>query len=221
MHTTTPRFEFRAFAQTFGRVAERVRERAHAPTVAESTERYLVPLGIVDCNVKIRGGRLEIKTLIERRDRLERWAPAAAVPFPLTSRFVVVTLLPALGLAPLDVGPDRIEENGLLDALRWPQRELLVCVVFKRRFRFSICGCGVELDELLVNGGAIRSVAVESADPGALDAALFELGLTDYENVNYPRAARRLTGLEPWPCAPGEGGGEHRTRAGSLGPDAR
>lgn len=200
MSAPTPRFEFRAFAQHFGRVAERLRERSCPPAITESTERYLIAAGAHAHNVKIRRGTLEIKALVERRGRLERWAPTAAQAFPLSAHFVTSTLLPVLGVDALDGAPGHLRADALLDALAWPRHPVWVAFVFKRRYRFRVDECPAELDEVLVNGGAVRSLAAECTDADALAALVDGLGLGDYENVSYPRAIRRLTGLEAWPC---------------------
>ena len=67
----------------------------------------------------------------------------------------------------------------------------------RRRFGFTVSGCITEIADLLVNGAAIRTVAVESEDPEAVLHAKEILGLGAYENVNYLLAIKRIIGMEP------------------------
>ena len=72
--------------------------------------------------------------------------------------------------------------------------------VFKRRFGFTINGCITEIAQLLINGAAIQTVAVELENIDAILKAEEILGLTEYENVNYLLAIKRIIGLEPLPA---------------------
>jgi hypothetical protein len=199
MSDVVPRFEFRAFAQTFGLAAEKVRRYAACRDIDESFERYLIVAGAENHNVKIRGGRLEIKRLIERRDSLERWEPVAETNAPVARGFLRETLFPALGVAAVDWSRAEYSIDDLLAEVVGPRREFWTATVFKRRFRFTVDDCPTEIDDLLINGAAIRSLAVEAEQPGRLLAVMGKLGLSEYENVNYPRAIRRVMGLEAWP----------------------
>jgi hypothetical protein len=199
MSELIPRFEFRTFAQTFGLVAGKIRRYSVCHDIGESAEQYLVSADVEDQNVKVRDGRLEIKRLVEQRDRLERWEPVAGEAFPVAREFLRATLFPALHLREAKLGRAQYSRNDLLDAVVWPHQDVWQACVCKRRFRFAIDNCATEIDELLINGAAICSVAVESEDAGVVLAVIDKLGLAEYENINYPRAIRRIMGLEPLP----------------------
>ena len=194
-----PRFEFRTFAQTFGLVADKIRRYSKCQDISESAEQYLVGSASGEHNVKVRGGRLDIKRLIEKRGQLERWKPTAVESFPLSREFVRATLLPALGLGDVELARSEYSINDMLSDLAQPRKGIWLASVFKRRFRFSIDTCPTEIDDLLINGAAISSVAVESDNAEAVLAVMAKLGLTEYENINYPLALRRIMGLAPLP----------------------
>lgn len=69
----------------------------------------------------------------------------------------------------------------------------------RRMLPFAIDDCPTEIDEVLINGAAICSVAVESKDVDAVLAVIDKLGLHAYENINYLRIIRRIMGLAPLP----------------------
>ena len=65
-----------------------------------------------------------------------------------------------------------------------PNPQLLRVCVFKRRFRFTISSCATEIDELLVNGAAVGSIAVESENADAVLSVVESVGLDVYEDVS-------------------------------------
>jgi hypothetical protein len=199
MNDAIARYEFRAFSQTFGLVAERIRRLSPCESISESMEIYLLSLHAQQYNVKVRGGELDIKQLIEVHEKLERWTPITKQQFPISSEFVGAVLFPALAVTDARLDRDSYTLDALINQIIRPNPGLVRACVFKRRFRFTINTCATEIDELLVNGAAIKSIAVESAESNAVLAVLDELGLGDYEQVNYPHAIRRIIGLETLP----------------------
>lgn len=201
------RFEFRAFAQSFGIVTRKLRQAAACDSIEESRESYLVSSEPDSQNVKIRRGRLEIKRLVRTLEGLEQWEPAGASDFPPDPAFLRENVFPALSVT--CAAPDSKTElqpeksgggwNEWLDQVIRPHPGLARAAVFKRRFRFQLGECSAELDDVLVNGAAIRSAAVESTDPREVLRVLEQLELSGYENVSYPRALRRILGLERLP----------------------
>ncbi len=60
-------------------------------------------------------------------------------------------------------------------------------------------GVIAEIADLLINGAAIKTIAVESVDVEAVLKVKATLGLEEYENVNYILAIKRIIGMEPLP----------------------
>jgi exopolyphosphatase/guanosine-5'-triphosphate,3'-diphosphate pyrophosphatase len=87
-----------------------------------------------------------------------------------------------------------------LDEIIYPHPQLAAVNVHKLRFAFTVNGCIAEIAQLLINGAAIQTVAVEHTDIAAILRAKEMLGLNDYENVNYLRAIKRIIGFEPLPA---------------------
>jgi hypothetical protein len=71
--------------------------------------------------------------------------------------------------------------------------------VWKRRFRFALPACRAELDQLLINGAALETLAIESEDPQAVREVQSLLRLEDCENQSYPLALSRIPGITPLP----------------------
>jgi hypothetical protein len=201
MDEIVPRYEFRAFAQGFGLVEERLRRGRPSELIRESIEFYLVAAGNDDKNLKIRHQTLDVKALIAVRDGLEQWRPVLKVEFPLSAETLRDEVMAALDVEAGALTRESYTVPQLVDEVARPHPGLGVAHVFKRRFGYTVEGCMAEIAELLINGAAIRSMAVESEDPEAALAAKALLGLDDHENVNYPRAIKRVLGLVALPAA--------------------
>jgi exopolyphosphatase/guanosine-5'-triphosphate,3'-diphosphate pyrophosphatase len=178
-----PRWEWRWFGQRFGPAEARL--AAMAPGgVQVSSETYLLS-GAGD-NVKVRDALMDIKVLREvDANGLEQWTPVMKAGFPLPAA-EVAKVFAALRL---DVPPLRRESYDLqqfIDELAVPSGRIRAISVQKRRTRYTIGGCMSELSEVVADGKAIRTIAVESEDAAAVIASVRSLGLGGYVNTSYP-----------------------------------
>jgi exopolyphosphatase/guanosine-5'-triphosphate,3'-diphosphate pyrophosphatase len=189
MAPIVPRWEWRSFAASFGAAEQRFR----GPTPGqpqESDELYLLSPHC-DANVKIRDGLMDIKAL-EKVDAngLEQWRPVMKAAFPLPAA-EVEKVCAALRVAPL---PRR--EGWALEPLQaeltHPSRGVRAVRIHKQRQRCTVGGCAAEITELVADGRATRSVAIEFEDPARVWAAVQEAGLENRENVSYPRGLKSL-----------------------------
>jgi exopolyphosphatase/guanosine-5'-triphosphate,3'-diphosphate pyrophosphatase len=196
-----PRYEFRAFAQSFGMVVDEIRGRARPELIRESADTYVVTKANDTHNVKLRYDQIDMKNLIHVKDGLEQWFPALKLNFPVEASWISEKIFPALKVEVPSLERDRYSAEQFLKEVIWPHPGVQQAQVFKRRFHFMIEGCMVEINELLVNGAAIRSVAVEATDADAVLQVRDAVGLRPYENVNYLIAIKRILGLAPLPAS--------------------
>jgi hypothetical protein len=167
--------------------------------IRESQEVYIVSAANNENNTKIRDLKMDIKELVEVKQGLERWNPRMKGEFPLQTDVIRDEIFPAFAVREPEFKRDAYSLNQYLDELINPHPELSAVNVFKRRFAFTINGCITEVAQLLINGAAIQTVAVELEDIDAILEAKQLLGLTEYENVNYLLAIKRVIGMEPLP----------------------
>jgi hypothetical protein len=199
MQNIIPRFEFRAFAQNFGIVEEKLRKFAEFEKFRESSEIYILSAATNENNIKIRYNLLDIKVFVKEEQRLQQWKPRMKAEFPIKTDVIRDEVFFALGVAvPEFYRSDYTFEQYLEDIIE-PHPELAVAQVFKRRFGYTIDGCTAEIAELLINGAAIKTIALESVDVEEVLRAKETLGLQEYENVNYVLAIKRIMGMEPLP----------------------
>ena len=206
MNTTIPRYEFRAFAQSFGLVEDKIRNFSACEKYRESREVYILSADNNENNTKIRDDRMDIKVLEKKQQGLEQWSPRMKGGFPMVLETICDEVFPAFGVSVPQFERSRYTLNQFLNEVIAPHRELSAAQLFKCRFGFSVNGCITEIAELLVNGAAIKTVAVESEDIEAVLESKEMLGLREYENVNYLLAIKRIIGMEPLPAWHTRGG---------------
>ena len=200
MNEIVPRYEFRIFGTYLGMAEQRLRALASCESIGESREIYLLDGDRVrEMNVKIRHGKLELKRLIDRHQRLERWRPDGQWAFPVAPDTLRDTLWPDAHPDLVTARSTMLSGNDLLRLVAHRDVSLQRANVAKRRFRFSLRDCRAELDQLLVNGAAIESLAVESENPQTLLGLQSTLRLEDCENQCYPLALSRILGITPLP----------------------
>ncbi|MCU0939678.1 MAG: hypothetical protein MUC86_11160 [Burkholderiaceae bacterium] len=186
-----PRWEWRSFGARFGAAEARIAQLP-ASAAQDSDEIYL--LCESGANVKIRDELMDIKQLREvDADGLEQWTPVMKAGFPLPAADTAAVLR-ALGLPPPAALRDAYSQDEFLAAFAPPGGPVRVVPVHKRRVRYTVGGCMAELSEVVADGQATRTLAVESEDATAVVAAVRGLGLGDYLNTSYPRGLKALLG---------------------------
>lgn len=194
-----PRFEFRTFAQSFGLVVEKLRRLAPCEQIRESAEVYIMSAGNNENNTKVRDDKMDIKVFVREEKGLQQWNPRMKGKFPMTAAMIRDEVFPAFGVPCPAFARDTYTLAQYLDEVIRPHKELSAASIFKRRFAFTVKGCITEHAQILVNGAALETVAVESTDVEAILEAKRLLGLDEYENVNYLVAIKRVLGMLPLP----------------------
>src|SRR5262245_4757682 len=162
MEKIVPRWEWRTFAESFGEADRRF--RALPPgKVQESDELYLLSPHC-DANVKVRDDLMDIKTLEQvDANHLKQWRPVLKASFPLSATDVA-NVCDALRVAP-PAARDGYTLEQLRAELSHSSRGVRVVTLHKRRQRYTVGGCLAEMTEVIADGRATRTVAIESEDP--------------------------------------------------------
>jgi exopolyphosphatase/guanosine-5'-triphosphate,3'-diphosphate pyrophosphatase len=190
----TPRWEWRTFGAPFGS-AEEVLHELTPDAIEESEELYLLTDG--GDNVKVRDDLLDIKVLREAGHHdLERWEPVLKAGFPLEAA-AVTRLFEALRQPVPSLQRPAYSLQVLLAELLEPRPAIRVVPVHKRRVRYTVAGCMSELSEIETAGRSTRTLAVEAADPAAVNAVVESLGLGDRVNTSVPRGLVALITQDP------------------------
>jgi hypothetical protein len=194
----TPRYEFRSFGQDFqqthylmSRLSVPVDERLWC---RKSEEVYIVSDFNDLSNIKIRDGKLEIKKLEKKVDGFELWAPAYEEEFPLQVNSITEVIFPSLEIKAPVLLKDTYNINEFLELIR-NHPYLLSVRVKKQRHAYYIHNTICEFVDILINGAKVFSIAAESTECNVIKETLSLLNMDDYENINYIKAIKRITGL--------------------------
>jgi exopolyphosphatase/guanosine-5'-triphosphate,3'-diphosphate pyrophosphatase len=190
--TVVARWEWRIFGDGFGAAERRLTSTA-PERVDDTDEVYLLGLGS-DASVKVRDRLLDAKRLLRvDRDGLEQWLPITKAVFP-ASPADLAAVLALLGVSE-ERGAGGADTVEALLALVEELPEVRAVPVHKHREHYTFAGCMAECSEFRTAAGAIRTLAVESPDPGRVAAAVAALGLTARPVVSVPRALKALIGF--------------------------
>ncbi|WP_107765656.1 Ppx/GppA phosphatase family protein [Nocardioides terrigena] len=190
-----PRWEWRTFGEDLADLDPALASLRTVEAV-ETDETYLLSMHS-DASVKVRDGVLDVKVL-HRVDGsgLQLWVPVMKAPFPLDAGAVTAAFA-ALGASP--PGSRRAEHSmeQLVDELVGTSDDLRAVGIRKRRRRSVLDDCMVELTEVIAEGRAIRTVAVESPDPGLVSSTVRRLGLDGRSNTCVAQGLKSLLGWGP------------------------
>ncbi|NIA25057.1 MAG: hypothetical protein GWP04_05755 [Gammaproteobacteria bacterium] len=185
-----PRYEFRVWGDDLDSAQAQLLELGTRLRRKQTSETYIVS-HVEQTNVKIRAGVLDIKQLLDRWNRLERWKPVFKLTFPVESRVLATSVFPQLGVeAPLLPAGPLGEETfvAVADCLEG----VMAVPVQKVRSLVSIGACRVEAGVVTVDGSRHLTVAVESADPSVVEETVALLDIGGRRNESYPAMLRRL-----------------------------
>lgn len=199
-----PRFEFRSFGQDFEEahylmtrlsvpVPEKVWER-------ESKETYILSKTNDVNNTKIRDGKMDIKTYVQTVDGLEQWNPLMKGEFPIAKEVLENEVFPAfmVDMPTLTQAAYTLEE--FLQMIQG-HPDLQDVSVHKQRFGYMVNDTICEVGNVLINGASIATINSESTEVADILKTMKDVGIAEYENINYLQAIKRIIGWINKPLA--------------------
>ncbi len=199
-----PRFEFRTFGQDFEESAKRM-ARLSVPIPEkvwerESDEIYIMSKTNDINNTKLRDGKMDIKTYVQTVDGLEQWNPLMKGEFPIAKEVLVNDVFPAFQVKMPELTKDTytVEEFlAMIDA----HPDLQGVRVHKQRFGYMVNDTLCEVGNVLINGAKLVTINSESTEVDDIKKTLEDVKLTDFENINYLQAIKRVIGWINKPLA--------------------
>ncbi len=194
MSEIIPRWEWRTFNNNLGTAEENIKKHTEGKT-RQSDEVYILSEVSMD-NTKIRDGLMDIKTLQQvNEDRLEQWLPIMKGQFPLPVS-EIEKVFKCFKVAAPKFERDEYTYEQYLNELIGSSKLLKAVNVHKQRTGYTINNCIVEIAEVTVDGKTIKTAAVEAEDPIAVINTVKELELNQFENINYIRGLKNLSGMK-------------------------
>lgn len=185
-----PRYEFRVWDTDLEAVRRSLFDRGSLFERRHSSETYVVS-HVEGINVKIRAGVIDIKQLLDVRGTLERWRPVFNAAFPLDASVVAASVFGPLGAGQPAMPGGAMDEAAFITAAE-KLDEAIVVSVRKDRSLVSFGSCRGEASFVQIDDTVYETIAVESADPHAVEAAAADLGIDERRNMSYPAWIREL-----------------------------
>jgi hypothetical protein len=194
-----PRYEFRVFGvHDIDALIDKLVAQGRPGQIRHISEIYLMTAGITENNIKIRNKLLDIKTLVDQENGLEQWNPTEVGTFPLPKEKIKNEIFPALGVEAPAFDRERYTLKEFMQELILVDPDIKVALTEKERHAYDFNNCICEYADVLVNGALLRTMAIESENPELVFQAMkmLDIDTNKYENVNYPKALKRVLGLE-------------------------
>ena len=196
MNAIIPRYEYRIFGTEIHDIINKLKQLGEFIKERDISEIYLMTAGNVEHNIKIKNKNLGIKKLVDINDNMEQWKPFVIGRFPMNTELIKKEIFPALGVETPAFDKKEYTLEQFMKELILDDPDIIVALTEKKRFGYSFNNCICEYAEIKINGALIYSVAVESIDHKIVEESAKILGLSEYENINYPKQIKRVLGLE-------------------------
>jgi hypothetical protein len=185
-----PRYEFRVWDIDLEPVRQLLFERGSLFERRHSSETYVVSQ-VEEINVKIRAGVIDIKQLLDVSGVLQRWRPVFKAAFPLDAAVVAASVFERLNAGQPVLPGGAMDEAAFISAAETLEGTIVVSVR-KDRSLVSFGSCRGEASLVQIEGTVYETIAVESADPHAVEVAAASLGIEERKNESYPALIRGL-----------------------------
>ncbi len=195
-----PRYEFRIFGSNLDLYENKIKEISDKEQSRQMESVYLLTPWKRKNNVKIREGVMDVKILEQQESGLEQWSPFLVGKFPLNADVIKTVVFPALGIESPVFGRKKYSLSQFISEVVSVDPDLAVAYVWKTRHAYTIGECITEIAEIKVNGAYIKTICIEHAKPDKVLKAKKLIGIDEkVENVNYPKALKRIMGLVELP----------------------
>ena len=193
-----PRFEFRSFGQDFDNANFRM-ARLSMPVPEKVWERHSDEIYIMSRtndvnNTKIRDGKMDIKTFVQKVDGLEQWNPLMKGEFPMKKEILLKEVFPAFQVELPDLLKEEYSFEDFLSIIN-SHSDLQAVKVHKQRFGYMVNNTICEYGIVLINGAKVITVNSESTEIEDIKQTISDLQLEGVENINYLQAIKRVIGM--------------------------
>jgi hypothetical protein len=194
-----PRFEFRSFGRNFEAQASRM-ARLSVPVPEKvwkrtSSEIYIVSRTNDVNNTKIRDGKMDIKTFVQKVDGLEQWNPLMKGEFPISAKTLKEEVFPAFKVKGM---PELTKETYTLDEfleIIEHHPDLQAVRVEKVRYGYMVNDTICETGDVYINDALVKTINSESTEIEDIKKTISDCGLEGVENINYLQAIKRVIGM--------------------------
>jgi hypothetical protein len=171
----------------------RIERYGHNGPVRTSVETYLIVPSNPAVNPKIRGGKLDVKVLVQVLEGCEQWEPRFKEAFPIGAETLQESFFPLVGLAPPPLRQAEYTRDEVLEGVVGPHPGLVAVRIRKHRRGFAVDGCLAEVATVDVGERSLQTVAIEGEHAEEVVALGDRIGVLTRENLSYPAQICRLS----------------------------
>ena len=199
-----PRFEFRTFGQDFDEQHYRM-SRLSVPVPEKVWERQSQEIYILSRtnnvnNTKIRDGKMDIKTYVQTVDGLEQWNPLMKGEFPIAADVLKNEVFPAFQVEMPELKQDTYTYEEFMEMI-YAHPDLQAVRVNKERYGYMVNDTICEFGYVLINGAQVVTINSESTEVEDIKKTMNDVGMEEFENINYLQAIKRVIGMINKPLA--------------------
>ncbi|MEE8479539.1 MAG: hypothetical protein V3S42_05955, partial [Candidatus Neomarinimicrobiota bacterium] len=166
----------------------------------QSNEIYIVSHFNDINNIKIRDGKIDIKTYVQTVKGLEQWNPLTKVEFPISSTKLNTDMFPSLQVELPRLTKDEYTISEFLEMIDICL-DLQAVRVKKERFGYMVNETICEVANVLVNDAKVVTINSESIEIKNVLKTLDDVKLNQFENINYLQGIKRIIGMINKPIA--------------------
>ncbi len=194
------KFEFRTFGLNFVELANHVDQISMAKfenTYEQVSDIYIVSKNNDINNIKIRNGKLKIKTYVREINGLEHWTLLMKKKFPIKATVLKEKVFSAFQVDTPHFAQKKYSLRAFMDLIDI-HPDLHKVNVHKQRTIYQVNGHFCEIANVSINDNEVVTVSSETNEIGKIDKiikTLEEINLKDIENINYLQAIKRVIGM--------------------------
>jgi len=192
-----PRFEFRTFGQNFTEPSK-LMARYSVPIPRKVWERASDEIYILSKtndinNTKIRDGKMDIKTYIQTVEGLEQWNPLMKGEFPISKEVLEKEVFPAFQVEMPSLTKNTYTLEEFMEIIK-NHPDLQAVNIHKYRYGYMVNNTLCEVADVLINGAKVVTINSESTEIEDIKKTMQDVELTQFENINYLQAIKRVIG---------------------------
>ncbi len=191
-HIKKPRFEFRVFGENFKRALSILSNIIPLRENIKSSETYIVIKNDLSVNIKIRDNSLEIKTLIENNNFLQKWKPVLKIDFPLDKETLKNEVFPYLKLNETILLKEQLYSQKQFLQLFENKRSIIISKVKKERTFYIFESILCEVTKVNLQDSDITTLCLETENKEELKSFISFLKLDKIKNTSYPKMLASL-----------------------------
>lgn len=197
-----PRFEFRSFGPDFEE-EHKLMSRLAVQDPNEFREKksddiYIVSFTNDTNNIKIRDGKIDVKTFVKEEEGFEQWSPLLMLEFPISAEILKNEIFPVFKEEMPEVTKSNYNIENFMIIIN-SHSKLESVQVKKHRFGYFVYDTICEVAEVIINGAKLMTISSESTDIENIKRTIKNIGIDQLENINYLEAVKRVIGMSDKP----------------------